>query len=145
MVGCWFSPRGRIGRARYWWAYLIPLGGTQFLLGFLSLLVMTTFAGSQLLRLLDLHQDPFMVPLSPTEQEALMRQSLLELERGAEWVWWCQLGILALMMPMLAGAAKRWRDAGQSGWWALLLLIPGLGFLVAIFLGCLRGRPDAAA
>ncbi len=52
---------------------------------------------------------------------------------------------LALFWPALAVSVKRWHDRGKPGWWALVALIPLIGWLwVLIENGLLRGdaRPN---
>jgi hypothetical protein len=40
---------------------------------------------------------------------------------------------------------RRFRDRGKSGWWALLYIVPGIGWLwILIECGFLPGRPSAA-
>lgn len=39
--------------------------------------------------------------------------------------------------------AQRYRDAGISGWWALVGLIPYTYFFLYIFLGCYKGETHA--
>jgi uncharacterized membrane protein YhaH (DUF805 family) len=51
---------------------------------------------------------------------------------------------LLAMWPLLALSAKRWHDRDRSGWWALVLLIPVIGWLwMLIANGVLRGTPGA--
>ncbi len=56
------------------------------------------------------------------------------------------VGLIALAVGgfwlSLATGARRCREAGISPWWAAALLIPYLGFIVAIVLGCIS--PDNA-
>ncbi len=47
-------------------------------------------------------------------------------DRADRWMW------LALAWPNTAIAAKRWHDAGKSGWWAVWCLVPVLGTLVTL-------------
>lgn len=47
---------------------------------------------------------------------------------------------LLLLWPTLAVSVKRWHDRGKSGWWALVALIPLVGWLwMLIENGVLRG------
>lgn len=43
------------------------------------------------------------------------------------------------MWPTLAMQIKRWHDIGQSGWLCLLSLIPYVGIVVWIVVGCIPG------
>ena len=43
------------------------------------------------------------------------------------------LVMLALLVPSCAAAARRLHDAGRSGWWQLLTLIPLIGALVVLY------------
>jgi uncharacterized membrane protein YhaH (DUF805 family) len=53
---------------------------------------------------------------------------------------------VALLWPTLAVSIKRWHDRGHSGWWVLVVLVPVLGWLVALVVnGLLRGTPGANA
>ena len=46
----------------------------------------------------------------------------------------------ALLLPFLAGTAKRFHDRGKSAWWLLLPLVPVIGIVwTLIELGCQRG------
>ena len=47
---------------------------------------------------------------------------------------------LLLSWPAIAVAVKRWHDRDKSGWWVLIVLLPLIGGLWALFdNGCLRG------
>ena len=47
---------------------------------------------------------------------------------------------LALAWPVMAVSAKRWHDYNRSGWWALVNLVPPIGWLVSLALnGFIRG------
>jgi uncharacterized membrane protein YhaH (DUF805 family) len=126
----WLSPHGRIGRHTYWFAYLIPIGGAQLTLSFIIMTLVAHSLGQLALLALG---DPSTTALASMERVAAS---------GANRTSFIQLVLVLLWAPMLAGAAKRWRDLGQSGWWALLVLIPGLGMFIATVLGCLRGQPE---
>lgn len=58
--------------------------------------------------------------------------------------------LLAALIPALAIGARRLHDAGHSGWWILIGLIPVLGAAVLIILyvqpskGSMRPAPEAA-
>ncbi len=54
--------------------------------------------------------------------------------------WLSGLLQLALAYPGFAVSVKRCHDRNKSGWWALLLLIPVVGFIWAVIdLGILQG------
>ena len=44
---------------------------------------------------------------------------------------------LGVLLPSLGILVRRLHDAGFSGWWALLLLVPVLGLIAIIILACL--------
>jgi len=48
--------------------------------------------------------------------------------------WLLPLYNLAVLLPTLAIGARRLHDANLSGWWLLLLLVPGIGALILILL-----------
>ena len=51
-----------------------------------------------------------------------------------------QLVNLVLLWPVLALSIKRWHDRDQSGWWVLVVLVPVVGWLWALWCnGVLRG------
>lgn len=49
--------------------------------------------------------------------------------------------LVLCLVPLLAAGTRRLRDAGQSPWWQLFLLVP-LGFVVTATLMAMPGRPD---
>ena len=49
---------------------------------------------------------------------------------------------LLLFWPTVAVSAKRWHDRDQSAWWVLVVLVPVVGWLWALWCnGVLRGTP----
>ena len=51
---------------------------------------------------------------------------------------------LVLIYPALALYAKRWHDRSKSGWWTLIMLIPLLGLIYAIYeIGIQEGVPGS--
>ena len=44
---------------------------------------------------------------------------------------------LVVLLPSLGILVRRLHDAGFSGWWALLLLVPAIGLIAVIILACL--------
>ncbi len=49
-----------------------------------------------------------------------------------------------LLWPALAISIKRWHDRDRPGWWALLALVPVVGWLWLLLAnGFLRGTPGA--
>ena len=55
-----------------------------------------------------------------------------------------QLVNVLLLWPVLAVSIKRWHDRDQSGWWALVVLVPVVGWLWALWCnGFLRGTAGA--
>ena len=58
-----------------------------------------------------------------------------------------QVGTLLAVLPLLflgyvlvRVSVKRWHDVGRSGGWCLLQFVPGLGLLVTVGLGLVRGQ-----
>ncbi|GAA0355781.1 hypothetical protein GCM10009092_20060 [Bowmanella denitrificans] len=49
---------------------------------------------------------------------------------------------LVIMIPSLAIMVRRLHDTGKSGWWALLMLIPLLGFLVLLLFLIQDSQPE---
>ncbi|NJN55761.1 MAG: DUF805 domain-containing protein [Anaerolineae bacterium] len=52
---------------------------------------------------------------------------------------WASVFLVAMLLPQLAVGTRRLRDADQSGWWQLFLLVP-FGFVIV---GTLWVRPSA--
>jgi len=49
---------------------------------------------------------------------------------------------MLLLWPTLAVSIKRWHDRGHTGWWVLVMLVPVVGWLVALVAnGFLPGTP----
>lgn len=48
---------------------------------------------------------------------------------------------LAVLPPGLGLAVRRLHDTGRSGWWALVALVPILGFFVLLYFMVLEGDP----
>lgn len=48
------------------------------------------------------------------------------------------IGLILLCWAMLATTASRCRDAGINPWWTAASLIPYIGFVVMIVVGCLN-------
>jgi uncharacterized membrane protein YhaH (DUF805 family) len=43
------------------------------------------------------------------------------------------LASLALLLPGIGVAVRRFHDIGKSGWWVLIWLIPFIGWIIAIY------------
>ena len=50
---------------------------------------------------------------------------------------------LAILLPYLGVTARRLHDTGKSGWFQLLCLIPGIGFIIVLILCALEGQKEA--
>ena len=51
---------------------------------------------------------------------------------------------LVLAWPVIAVSAKRWHDCDRSGWWVLVNMIPGIGWLAGLIAnGAMRGTRGA--
>ena len=50
------------------------------------------------------------------------------------------VGFVVLIWAMLATTASRCRDAGINPWWTAASLLPYIGFVVMIVIGCLSTR-----
>jgi uncharacterized membrane protein YhaH (DUF805 family) len=59
---------------------------------------------------------------------------------GSTWVVGAILG-LALLLPGLAVTVRRYHDAGHSGWWLLLWIIPIVGFVVWLIFTLTDSKP----
>ncbi len=51
---------------------------------------------------------------------------------------------LATLPPLLAAGARRLREAGLSGWWQLLILVPVGGAIALVVLLVQAPRPEGA-
>jgi uncharacterized membrane protein YhaH (DUF805 family) len=49
--------------------------------------------------------------------------------------------MLAVLVPTIAVAVRRFHDQDKSGWWYLLALIPSVGGIILIVFMCLEGTP----
>ncbi|MEM9494649.1 MAG: DUF805 domain-containing protein [Pseudomonadota bacterium] len=52
---------------------------------------------------------------------------------------------LALLVPSIAISIRRFHDIGKSGWWALLWLLPFIGWAAAIYFSAQPGQEGANA
>ena len=52
------------------------------------------------------------------------------------------VGFVILIWAMLATTASRCRDAGINPWWTAASLLPYIGFVVMIVIGCLSTQQD---
>lgn len=131
----WLSPRGRIGRGEFWLGYVLPLG----VLTIPALAVLGQEAwrmGAVMLAVL-LEDQPDAAAMLYELMDGMPPPSLTRF-------FVALAGLLLVQAVGLAGAAKRWHDLGQSGWWNLVLLVPVLGWGVGFFvLGFLRGEEGA--
>lgn len=50
---------------------------------------------------------------------------------------------LIIVVPLLAAGTRRLNDAGESGWWQLMFLVP-FGFVVPVYMLALKGKVDTA-
>jgi uncharacterized membrane protein YhaH (DUF805 family) len=50
---------------------------------------------------------------------------------------------LALLLPGIAVGVRRLHDTDRSGWWWLIVLVPGVGIIVLIVFMCLEGTEGA--
>ena len=48
---------------------------------------------------------------------------------------------LGVLLPSLAVSARRLHDIGRSGWWMLIVLIPLVGWIIAIIWYAKEGTP----
>ena len=47
---------------------------------------------------------------------------------------------LIILLPSLGLLVRRLRDAGFSPWWALLLIIPGIGTIILLIMACFPSK-----
>ena len=131
----WFRPRGRIGRTAFWLAYALPLG------------VVSLVAGGILLRQAGLML--LVVTRVLTEDDPEAAAAIAALAEGADPPSMTRFAVSALVLLVaqalaMVGAARRWHDLGQSGWWSWLLPVPVVGWVVGfLVLGCLPGQREA--
>ena len=111
-----FGFEGRVGRLQYW---LVHLGAAAIIGLFWAIVNVRAPA------------DPSAPPPPPVPGTAFLD--------AMPWV----IGI-ALLWPLIAVSIKRCHDRGQSGWWTLIALIPGLGQVWQVVnLGVLPGVGEA--
>ncbi len=48
---------------------------------------------------------------------------------------------LALILPSIAVLVRRFHDAGHSGWWILIMLVPLVGFVVWLIFALTDSKP----
>ncbi len=59
--------------------------------------------------------------------------------------WMAELGILsavfslATLLPSVAVTVRRLHDIDRTGWWALLILLPIIGWLILLYFHVLKG------
>ena len=49
---------------------------------------------------------------------------------------------LFIFLPSLAVVVRRLHDTGRSGWWALIMIIPLLGWVALLVMMAFPGKPD---
>jgi uncharacterized membrane protein YhaH (DUF805 family) len=52
--------------------------------------------------------------------------------------------VLATIIPSISAATRRLHDTGRSGWWQLIVLVPLVGWIIAIVFLAQEGKSDAA-
>ena len=76
---------------------------------------------------------------------ALLAVGIIGNVAGSNWnaptAVWIVLVITGIVWLFIA--AGRARDMGRSAWWALLVLVPVLGWVVALWLGFSKTREQA--
>lgn len=72
----------------------------------------------------------------------LAMPSLVSGEGGSVF-WWLIYSAyaLAVFVPSLAVGVRRLHDAGKSGWWYLIALVPLIGGIWLLVLWCLDSQP----
>ena len=123
-----FSFQGRMSRSEYWLRYVVPL-----LLLYVGLLVLL-----------------LVISLVFGVVQSLTTASSFE-QGGAEFGALQIVGVVAMILTVfaasiaflwagIASAVKRLHDCNRTGWFYLLVFIPGIGSLVMlIWLGFIRG------
>ena len=48
---------------------------------------------------------------------------------------------LALIVPAITLTIRRLHDIGMRGWWSLLMIVPGAGFIAFIIFGVIPTQP----
>jgi uncharacterized membrane protein YhaH (DUF805 family) len=115
----WYLPRGRMGRRRWWTAYVLPIVG-------LGLLAWAADLATGVATLDSGEANP-----------------LLRLWLAFGWIstaYWA-----VVLVPMVAAWVVRLHDRGMSAWWLLLNLLPVVGSLCLVAVaGALPGerRPN---
>jgi uncharacterized membrane protein YhaH (DUF805 family) len=128
----WFSPRGRIGRGEFWLGYLLPLGVLS--IPVLVVLSQEIWRMSAVVLLVLLEAQP--------DAMAMLHELMLGMPPPSLSRFFVACaGLLLVQGVGLVGAAKRWHDLGQSGWWNSVLFVPLLGWGAGLLaLGFLRGE-----
>jgi uncharacterized membrane protein YhaH (DUF805 family) len=52
--------------------------------------------------------------------------------------------VLATIIPSISAATRRLHDTGRSGWWQLIVLVPLVGWIIAIVFLAQESKSDAA-
>lgn len=59
--------------------------------------------------------------------------------------WMAEIGVLSLifnlatLLPAVAVTVRRLHDIDRTGWWALLILVPVIGWIILIYFNALKG------
>ncbi len=56
------------------------------------------------------------------------------------WGMLATIFALVVLLPSLGILVRRLRDAGFSPWWALLLLVPGIGGIILLIMACFPSK-----
>jgi uncharacterized membrane protein YhaH (DUF805 family) len=117
-VGAWYLPRGRMGRRRWWTAYVLPLlaaGGVVWAAD-LATGVATLDSGAQ--------------------------NPALRVWYAFGWISTAYWPLV--LVPMTAAWAVRLHDRGLPAWWLLANAVPGLGSAgLLVVAGLLPGEDTA--
>lgn len=57
----------------------------------------------------------------------------------AEWGLLSSIFSLATLLPSVAVTVRRLHDIDRTGWWALLILVPIIGWLILLYFNVLKG------